>query len=238
MFVYKMVGPNDFLVNPLQHNQLMKYCFCANCRRLRLEKIDDDAMTRGELYNRFVTVFPNKIDVDLNKCFGDTLEVITSGKAYKAACIDGTVYTYFRSWAKQEPQFADLRRRGKEFDSFCHKVNESSWIFDNWDKITANLMDFRMTEIDARRLSVTQLYKAKSIDWCLQLNDTLRRKTKRTGEDPLYPPEKFDDIFQHIINSGIFTDIEHDPSVAASMGGRLQTAMVRYCRKRHRPQPY
>ena len=228
-----MVIPNDFLLNCVQHNRLMKYCFCALCRRLRLEKIDNDAMTRGELYNRFMNILPNKIDVDLNKCFADTLDVITSGKAYKDACLRGTVYKYFKPWAKHEPRFADLPE--KEFNLLCHKVNECSWIFDNWDKITANLMDYRMTEIDARRLSVSQLYKTKSIDWCLQFNDTLRRKSKRTGDEPLYPSQKFDDIFQNIVNSGILADIEYDPSVAASLGGRLQSAMITYCRRRYQP---
>ena len=50
-----------------------------------------------------------------------------------------------------------------------------------------------MSKIDARRLTVPQLYQAKNIDWCLQLNDTLRRKGKRTDE-LMYPPEKFDNI--------------------------------------------
>lgn len=228
-----MVIQNEFLVYGIQHNQLRKYCFCDLCRRLRLEKIDEDAMTLGELYNRFTNILPHKIDVDLNKCFADTLDVITCGKAYKDTCLRGTVYRYFKPWAKHEPRFADLPER--EFNSLCHKVNECSWIFDNWDKITTNLMDHRMYEIDARRLSVSQLYKAKSIDWCLQLNDTLRRKTKRTGDDPLYSSEKFNNIFQNIINSGIFDDIEHDPSVAAGIGGRLQSAMTSYCRKRYQP---
>ena len=42
-------------------------------------------MTRGELYDRFVNVLPFKIDTDLDKCFGDTIELIAYGKAYKEA---------------------------------------------------------------------------------------------------------------------------------------------------------
>ena len=128
---------------------------------------------------------------------------------------------------KLGPQFAAFP--GKEFDTLCHKVNECCW-----EKIVANLTDQRMSEIDARRLTVPQLYQAKSIDWCLQLNDTLRRKGKRIGE-PMYPPEKFDNIFQIIIESGIMEDIDHNPSLAAGIGGRLQSAMVRYCRSRYQP---
>ena len=62
-----MVIQNEFLVYGIQHNQLKEYCFCDLCRRLRLEKIDEDVMTIGELYNRFTSILPHKIDVDLNK---------------------------------------------------------------------------------------------------------------------------------------------------------------------------
>ena len=228
-----MALQNGFLVNLIQHDQVMVHCFCDLCRRLRLQKVNNDALTRGQMYFRLINILPHRINEDLNKCFADTLDVITCGKAYKDKCLGGTVFTYFKPWAKREPQFADYPE--KDFDSLCHKVNECSWIFDNWDKITANLMDPRMPDVDARRLSVSQLYKAKSIDWCVQLNDTLRRKTKRTGDNPLYDSQKFADIFQNIIDSGIMADIEHNPSVAAGIGGRLQTAMISYCRNRYQP---
>ena len=68
----------------------------------------------------------------------------------------------------------------------------------------------------------------------LSLNDRLRRKGKRVDEQ-LWPKEKFDNIFQNIIQSGILEDIEHNPSVAASIGGQLQNAMVAYCRRRYQP---
>ena len=229
-----MVIPNEFLINVVQHNQIMKCCFCVLCRQLRLERINsDDAMTRGEMYNNFINILPNKLDIDLDRCFADTLDVLTNGKAYKYSCLQGTAYKYFKPWAKHEPCFANLEKN--EFNLICHKVNESSWIFDNWEKIIANLMDYRMTEIDARRLSVYQLYKAKSIEWCLQFNDTIRRKSKQTGDEPLYSLQKFNDIFETIVNSGILSDIEHNPSLAAGLGSRLQRTMISYCRKRYQP---
>ena len=212
----------------------MRYCFCQVCRPLRLQRIENDAMTRGELHDRFVNVLPNKIDTDLDKCFADTLELIACGKAYKEACLHGTTYKYFKAWAKRQPQFDENVFPKKEFDAFCHKVNECAWVFENWEKIVANLTDNRMIEVDVRRLSVSQLFKAQRIDWCIQLNDILRRKTKPKG-DPMYPLQKFDDIFQNVINSGILQDIDHDPYLAAGIGGRLQHAMVTYCRRRYEP---
>ena len=228
--------PNDFLVTLQQHRNIMKTCFCDNCRRLRVQRLEEEGLTKEEIFYRFSSVIPTNLDADLFKCFADTLDIIATGKMFKDCCLNGTVYSYFKPWAKQAPMLADLRQREREFNSFCHKVNECAWIFDNWEKITDNLMDYRMSNVDARRLTVGQLYKAKNMDWCLQLNDTLRRKSKRkTGEEPLYSADKFNDIFQNIVNSGILEDIEHDPSAAASLGGRLQHAMVAYCSKRYRP---
>ena len=75
--------PNDILINLVQHNRIMRYCFCQVCRPLRLQRIENDATTRGEVYDRFINVLPIKIDTDLDKCFGYTLELIACGKAYK-----------------------------------------------------------------------------------------------------------------------------------------------------------
>ena len=48
----------------------------------------------------------------------------------------------------------------------------------------------------------------------------------------LYPKDKFEAIFQNIIDSGILDDIDHDTSIAASIGGRLQTKIISYCKVR------
>ena len=191
-----MVVQNAFLVNLVQHNEVMLQCFCVVCRPLRLQQIEDRAMNRQDLYDQLMNFLPDKCSTDLDKLFGDTIDLIVYGKVYKETCLRGTGYRYFKAWAKLQAQFADFPE--KEFNTLCHKVNECCWVFENWEKIVANLTDQRMSEIDARRLTVPQLYQAKSIDWCLQLNDTLRRKGKRIDE-PMYSPEKFDNIFQSII---------------------------------------
>ena len=61
--------------------------------------------------------------------------------------------------------------------------------------IVNSLTDERVSAIDARRLSLEQMYLAKNIDWCLSLNDQLHRKEKRVAE-PLWPNEKFDNFWQ------------------------------------------
>ena len=77
-----MALQNGFLVNLVQHNQVVGHCVCDLCRRLRLQKINDDALTRGQMYFRLINILLRRINEDLNKCFSDTLDVITCGKAH------------------------------------------------------------------------------------------------------------------------------------------------------------
>ena len=225
--------PNEILVNTVQHNVVMYNCFCAVCRPLRLRQVKGLVMTRIALYNEFMNHLPDRRNTVLGEVFNNTLDTIVYGKVYKDTCLCGTNYTYFKAWAKHEHPYSNFS--DKEFNKLCRQVNECCCVFDKWEQIVLNLTDQRITEIDVRSLSVSQLYQAKNIDWCLQLNDTLRCKSKKR-DDPLYPPDKFNNIFQHIVASGIFDDIQHNPSLAANFGGRLQSAMITYCR--HRYQPY
>ena len=87
-------------------------------------------------------------------------------------------------------------------------------------------------EFDARRFSVRMFFLSKSIEWCLSYNEQLRKKGKMSIENPVYPKDKFDAIFQNILDSGILDDIEFDTNIAASIGGRLQTKMISYCKVR------
>ena len=122
----------------------------------------------------------------------------------------------------------------EELSKFCDKVNEANVVIDSWDVIVNNLTDHRMDQIDALGLSVRQLYLAKNINWCLSYNEMLPKKGRNEDEVP-YPEEKYRDIFQYIVNSGVLDDIENNPQMAAIIGGRLQSDMVRRCSVRYRP---
>ena len=156
-------------------------------------------------------------------------KLIVQGKAYKEFSLEGTNYKYFKCWAKNQPEFRELSE--KQLSKFTDKVNEASWVFNNWPVITSNLTDRRITDIDARRLSVNQFYRAGNIDWCLSYNETLRKKGK--SDEPLYPDEKFDEIFNTVLQSGILQDIDHDPKLAAALGERIKMKMITHCRQQH-----
>lgn len=230
VFDFEMAFRNIFLLVGVAHNEIVGNCFCSDCRERRIVNVRNHP--NNHLYDLFTNTLPLKERSCLDKLFTNTLNQIVVGKVYKESSLQNSDYRYFKSWAKNEEAFAHFTP--KRLTTFCEKVNEASNVFHNWDTIITNLTDTRMSEIDARRFSVRQFYLAKSIDWCLNYNEMIRKKNKRSDE-PLYPAEKYDAIFQNIIASGILEDIGNDPTIASGIGGRLQTDIVRHCRLRYRP---
>ena len=90
-----------------------------------------------------------------------------------------------------------------------------------------------MTAIDARNFSVQNFADAISIDWCIDYNQKCGRRRGRRGER-LYSREQVDNIFQHIVDSGILSDIDFDEQVAASIGNQLSLKMIAHCRRNRR----
>ena len=228
-----MVVHNEFLLYGDVHNNLRADCFCGNCRHLRV--VNFSVHTNAELYDLVKNRLPERDDIRLYKYHRNVLDTIAASKVYKDSSLENSGYKYFKSWAKNQAAFATWD--AKQLDQFCQSVNEACVVFDNWDKICRNLTDSRMDQIDARRFSVRYFYLSKSLDWCLTYNEQLRKKGKRSDE-PRYPEDKYQEILQHIIASGILTDTEpaNDPHVAAMLGGRLQSDLVRICRTRqHQP---
>ena len=230
-----MVIPNEFLINLAPHEEVVGNCFCGSCRNGRLQQVADRNHTNRQLHNLFTHRFVQKEETRLDRLFNSTLQLIVHGKAYISNSLENTNYTYFKAWAKNQPQFRHLSKQ--ELNHFCRKVNEANNVFDSWDLIVSNLTDYRMTFIDARRFSVRQFYLAKDISWCLTTNDHLRTKGGRNADNNVlpYPEEKYNEILQFIEASGILDDIGNDPKIAAAIGGRLQSDITRRANARYRP---
>ncbi len=222
--------PNSFMINVVVHDTTLPTCLCDGCKGRRIDAARN--ITRERLTEMFMTTLPSKEKYRLNKLFENTINQIVIGKVFKVSSLEDTGYTYFKSWARHEPEFINLSP--KEFSKLCEKVNEASSVFDSWNIIVRNLTDNRMKEVDARRFSVRQFYLAKNIDWCIRYNEMLRKKGKKT-DDQLYAEDKYAAIIRNIFSSGILDDIGHDPQVASTIGNRLQSDMVAYCRRRYHP---
>ena len=119
---------------------------------------------------------------------------------------------YFKCWAKRQPAYQAFvngeTAQRKEFDRHCQHINEAEYCFDNWEKIVFNLTDRRIDSVDARSFIVRSFFLASNLDWCLEYNEKLRRRGR--ARDHSYSRAQIDDIFQHIVNSGILGDIEYD----------------------------
>ena len=226
--------PNQFL---LQHNGRPELCFCNICRARKHAEVSQLGATRGDewLQEQCLAYLPLGRERKAEELFQMTLKQILYAQVYKEACLANTTYIYWKCWAKNQPQFAHLvngnDRSKKTFNDLAKEISEASSVFMNWDLIVQNLTDKRMTCIDARTFSVRMFYCAKSLDWCLGHNEDLRRKGSSANGLP-YTQDKVDEIFQHMINSGIFDDMNHNPKLAAGLGEALKLKMTGYCRRR------
>ena len=229
--------PNQFL-QQRDHDDEM--CFCNNCRERRYREVTAIGVNRGTdwLQEMCLVHLPLGRERKANTVYKNTLTQIIYGHAYKEACLADTNYKYWKSWAKTQPQFEHLvdgnYRSKKTFNDLATDINESSYVYRNWDEIVNNLTDQRLTCIDARTFSVRMFYCARNLDWCLSYNETLRKKGNSNGELP-YSQDKVDEIFQHMVNTGIFEDMGHNPKLAAGLGEALKLKMTSYCRRKYQP---
>ena len=223
--------PNDFLINLLAHNNVVGNCFCGNCRRLRFDNLHGKSL--DEMYVHLINNLPLRKEQRLDHHHTVVLLQIVYGERYKATALQNSPYKKFGWWAK-----ANLQLSEKDRKHFCQKVTEASLVFNHWDNIVNNLTNQNMKYIDARTFSVRMFYLANSYAWCVTYNEKLRMKGKvAAGEEPYYPPEKIEDIFQHIQNTGILADVDFNPQAAAAIGEQIQSRIVNYCIARKQFQP-
>ena len=212
-------------------------CFCLPCRRRKLQEVSLLGTERriDWMQRTCIDALPIGRARRSNKVFETTLQQILCAKAYKDACLRGSGYAYWKSWAKNQPQFQDLSKPAqKKFNQDASFIREANYVYQNWDKVVDNLTDQRMSSIDARTFSVNYFYRATKVEWCLSYNETVRPKVKLDSNEELpYTQEKLDDIFKYMMNTGIFADIKHNPKLAAGIGESLKLRMTRYCRTRN-----
>ena len=150
--------PNNYLVNVVVHENIVRMCFCNGCKERRFNTARN--INYRELKEQFMRTLPFQENRDLDMLFESTINKIVIGKAFKESSLENTGYKYFKSWAKHEPELMNLSP--KQFSNFCEQVNEASSVFDHWDVIVRNLTAKRMKEIEARRLCDLKVPQLKS----------------------------------------------------------------------------
>ena len=86
-----------------------------------------------------------------------------------------------------------LNRANFGYFAVCH---------DRWDDIVRNQTDPKFSSIEVSTLSVHYFWKAASQTWCERYNDAVRTHRGYRG-DPLYTSERYQQILQMVVDSGI-----------------------------------
>ena len=211
-------------------------CLCDDCHATCLQGRN---YRLAELFNQTVLVLPRRRRAALDAVFHVTRSQIVLGKMYKEAALQEGRYRYFRCWAKNQPFYRRyLRDIGSDseakavFNAHCQDVLDATYVFDNFDKITKNLMDRRITHLDARHFSIYQFRRSASIDWVIEQNANARERSTKKLTDPKFSAGEIQDISNYIISSGILERCGHDPTTAASLCQQVSHQLVPYCRKR------
>lgn len=205
---------NEFLTHCRHHQSIS---FCINCRHHKLYELRQQGLTRGQLERLFLSEAEEYRR--LNSLFAETLNKVIRGECFRQECLNGTAYDSFGWWMRSQPQYQHLteieRKRIRKQVNYAHKV------FIDWDIIVENLTDDDITNIEPRKLSLEQLYKARSEEWCYDYDEFLRAP----GNVPdvlQYSEDKYKTIIRFILESGIVNDIGNDSKQVAMLGRRIQ----------------
>ena len=102
-------------------------------------------------------------------------------------------------------------------------------VFHKRNKIASNLNREDISFIDARKLSIEQLYQAINGDWCYEYDEILRGP-RDVPEELLYDENTYRRILELITDSGILVDINHDSKECSRLGRRLQRDLNKICK--------
>ena len=199
--------------------------FCVNCRQEKVNIILDSNSTNNQLEDEFLS------DTEeyrrLNSLFNETIKKIVRGEAYRQQCLAETPYNSFGWWMRTQPRYMALSEGERR--KLRTKVNMVHEVFHNWNKIASNLNREDISFIDARKLSIEQLYQAINGDWCYEYDEILRGPGD-VPEELLYDENTYRRILELITDSGILVDINHDSKECSRLGRRLQRDLNKICR--------
>ena len=158
----------------------------------------------------------------MDRLFSERLDTATYAKLIRIA-ISNEGYTYTKPYLKRRMP----RLTKDERDTLAESINDGAWIYDNIAEIQSNLMQVRRggVEIDIRRLSMTDLYQAKTLSWCYKYADLLKGRGKKPN-NLAYTEEEFNDLVTTVMQHPCFAAVNGDASSVASLGGRLQRTLL------------
>ena len=212
-------------------------CFCLPCRNRKLTDLGNANRDLTLLRHKVVNIIPDERQSKSEAVFEVTKRQIILGKLYKDRCLAGTGLKLFKCWAKKQPYYRPYvegnNQQKKEFSRHCDLINHAAHAFEHWEKIVENLTHPMIKCIDARCFSVEYFYKAVSFSWCIEYDRKISGGSGKKSDENLYTRADIDDIFQHIVNTGILDDV--DASQASCIGQQLERRCVAYALRRNPP---
>ena len=185
-------------------------------------------MPLGNLIAQF-QLHTTREDRCLDQLFEEILQTAAYGKLIKNAIQRETRYVKPGNYFRHSERFRHLEEEQKR--TLAQRINESAWIVDNIEVIDDNLSMVRPdVNIDIRRLSLNQLFRAKNLDWCHQYAASLAKKSNKPA-NLLYSDEQFELLMAKIMTDPCFQAVDRNPTNVASLGARIQTALLRRMRK-------
>ena len=104
------------------------------------------------------------------------------------------------------------------------KLKNTSWVYDNLEKIRDNLKS--CSNVDIRRLTLQHLYiLSQNKSWCL-LQEENSRERVRKPDDPLYDDRGFMELIRLIKRNSTYSKVCQDKSQTTSLLVRVQITLV------------
>ena len=204
---------NEFLVR-CRHRQ--RTSFCLRCREQKVNDVLHQNMSIAQLEIQVLS--DAEENRRLNHLFEQTLSKVVHKEAYRQRCLQNTQYTSFGWWLRSQPQYRNVPDHRKKH--LRDQVRFAHTVYSKWETIVENLTDPEIIRIDARKLSVEQLYEARREEWCIDYDEFLRG-TGNIPEEPLYDESKYEGIIRHIIRTRILDDVDYDRREVSMHGRRL-----------------
>ena len=214
-----MALPNQFLINTSH----AEYCFCADCRNRKCAQIIGTTVRQDTLFEAFMNGIPRQDDEYLNELFKNTLIKITVGVAYKHRCLQNTRYSSFGAWLASQPQgaFGNI-----DTAQLCSRITQVTYVFQDWDTIVHNLTNPQMVNIDARRFSIEQFYRARNFNWCERTNGNPPRGI---DERPEYDERKYKAVIDLVRSSELLQDVSKSSEQAKLIAMRFRKDLQDMC---------
>ena len=160
----------------------------------------------------------------LDATFASVMRRIVAAKAFKLVAERETGYRQVKR--QLESIFAGREEQGRITTKLARRINNSCWVYKNFNKILENVQSCPL--LDIRRLSLKDLYLAKNIHWCLARQELARERFRRPADLGLqiYRDEDFDDLLELVRNSAAYQAVREDDGEVTRLILRLQRQLL------------